>query len=70
MHYSDIAPAFTAVRAGYDVWLNNSRGNSFSRRHINLDPDSDNEAFWSFGWEEMGKYDVPAVIDYILAAKH
>ena len=54
MHYSDIAPAFVASRAGYDVWLNNSRGNTFSRRHISMDPDADKEAFWNFGWEEMG----------------
>jgi esterase/lipase superfamily enzyme len=22
--------------------------------------------FWDFSWEEVGKYDAPAVIDYIL----
>ena len=33
--------------AGYDVWLGNSRGNSYGRRHVSLDPDHD-PAFWDF----------------------
>lgn len=54
VHYSDKAPAFIAARAGYDVWMNNSRGNTFSRRHLGLDPDKDKAKFWDFGWEDMG----------------
>ena len=69
MHYSDKTPAFVAARAGYDVWLGNSRGNTFSRRHQGLDPDRDKVKFWDFGWEDMGKYDVPAVIEHILEMK-
>ena len=69
MHYTDVAPAFVAARAGYDVWLNNSRGNTYSRRHVSLDPELDKEEFWAFSWPEMGKYDTPAVVDYILDHK-
>ena len=50
MHYSDKSPAFIAARAGYDVWMSNSRGNTFSRRHLGLDPDKDRAKFWNFGW--------------------
>ena len=32
--------------AGYDVWLGNSRGNTYSREHCNMDP-SDLK-FWDF----------------------
>ena len=65
INYADVAPAFVAARAGYDVWLGNSRGNTFSRANINYDPDHDEEKFWDFSWFEMGTYDLPAVIDTI-----
>lgn len=48
----------------HDVWVGNSRGNRYSRRHITKNPDKD-ESFWDFTFIEMGKYDLPAVIDYI-----
>ncbi|GLG98543.1 Lipase 1 [Gryllus bimaculatus] len=50
--------------AGYDVWIGNSRGNKWSRRHLTLDPSKNK--FWDFSWHEMGVYDLPAAIDYIL----
>ena len=65
VNFADVAPAFVAVNAGYDVWLGNSRGNTFSRQHETLDPDKDAKKFWAFDWEQMGKYDLPAVIDHI-----
>ncbi|CAH2096566.1 unnamed protein product [Euphydryas editha] len=51
--------------AGYDVWLGNSRGNRYSRRHLSLDPNIDKE-FWDFSFHELGYYDLPAMIDFIL----
>ena len=65
MNYADKSPAFIAVEQGYDVWLGNSRGNTYSRSHIELDPDYDASEFWAFDWQEMGLGDLPAVIDYI-----
>ncbi|KAG5865621.1 hypothetical protein JTB14_010371 [Gonioctena quinquepunctata] len=50
---------------GYDVWLINMRGNTYSRNHTTLNPDTDAE-FWDFTWHEMGTVDIPTVIDYIL----
>lgn len=52
---------------GYDVWLGNNRGNTWSRKHTTLDPDK-NETFWDFSFHELGLYDAPAIIDYILNA--
>ncbi|XP_063837023.1 lipase 3-like [Ostrinia nubilalis] len=49
----------------YDVWAVNSRGNRYSRKHITLDPDKD-IAFWNYSFDEIGMFDVPAAIDYIL----
>ncbi|CAG9854005.1 unnamed protein product [Phyllotreta striolata] len=52
---------------GFDVWLGNTRGNTWSRQHITLNPDIDHEAFWQFSYEQCGQYDLPAKIDYIIA---
>lgn len=65
INYADVAPAFVAARAGYDVWLGNSRGNTFSRAHTEYDPDHNEKKFWDFTWKDMGDYDLPAVIDAI-----
>ena len=65
MNTADVAPAFQASRFGYAVWLGNSRGNKYSRAHKQMNPDWDT-TFWMFGWEEMGTYDVPANLEYII----
>jgi len=57
--------AYVLADAGYDVWLPNSRGNFYSRNHTTYDPKD--KQFWAFSFDEMGKYDVPAIVDYILA---
>ncbi|CAH0547937.1 unnamed protein product [Brassicogethes aeneus] len=57
--------SFMAAEAGYDVWLPNARGNTHSRRHVTLNPESD-QIFWDFSWHEIGKYDIPRVIDLIV----
>lgn len=49
---------------GYDVWLGNSRGNRYSKRHITLNPKS--PAFWNFSFHQIGTIDLPETIDYIL----
>ena len=65
VNYPDVTPAFVASRAGYDVWLGNTRGNTYSLSHVTLDPDRDAEQFFDFSWYEMGMYDLPAVFTHI-----
>ncbi|CAK1579877.1 unnamed protein product [Parnassius mnemosyne] len=57
--------AITLANQGYDVWLGNCRGNRYSRRHIYLDPNVDDD-FWDFSFHEYGFYDLAAIIDTVL----
>lgn len=57
--------AIALARDNYDIWAMNYRGNRYSRRHIKMNPDSDPE-FWDFSVHEVGHYDVPTTIDFIL----
>ncbi|KAM3834495.1 lipase member K-like [Vipera latastei] len=56
--------AFMLADAGYDVWLGNSRGNTWSKNHTSLSPFFGK--FWEFSYDEMAKYDLPASIDFVL----
>ncbi|KAF4800916.1 Lipase member M [Turdus rufiventris] len=55
---------FILADSGYDVWLGNSRGTSWSRRHQHLS--ADQVEFWDFSFHEMAMYDLPAAIDFVL----
>ncbi|XP_030530939.1 triacylglycerol lipase 2 [Rhodamnia argentea] len=48
---------------GFDVWIANTRGTRFSRRHTSLDPASPD--FWNWSWDELVTFDLPAVFDFI-----
>lgn len=56
--------AYLLADLGFDVWMGNARGNKHSRRHIKLEPSE--AVFWDFSWHEIGLYDLPAMIDYVL----
>ena len=74
--------AFKLVEAGYDVWLNNSRGNRHSKDHQFLqfkleNPDMANEhinpsilknreVYFDYSFHELGVYDQPALWKYVI----
>eukprot|EP01084_Bolivina_argentea_P145234 254597_1 len=65
-NFHDESLAFILADLGYDVWLGNNRGNTFSKRHVSLHTDT--EAFWNFTYDQMARYDAPNTIDYVLTA--
>lgn len=57
--------AYVLVDSGFDVWLGNVRGSTYSRQHLRLNPDIDN-IYWEFLFDEMARYDLPATVSTVL----
>ena len=52
--------AFILWRAGYDVYMGNSRGNPYSRKHKELDPKK--HEFWHWSFQDLAEFDLPATV--------
>jgi len=53
---------------GYDCWFLDYRGSIYSKGHIN--PDISVDDYWNMvGWQEIGRYDVPAAYKAIANVK-
>lgn len=56
--------AYLLANYGFDCWLGNSRGSDYGLKHKTLS--SQSKEFWNFSFHEIGYYDLPAMIDYML----
>ncbi|XP_074140986.1 gastric triacylglycerol lipase-like [Sminthopsis crassicaudata] len=55
---------FILADAGFDVWMGNSRGSTYSLKHAFLSIKS--KEYWAFSFDEMARYDLSASIDYVV----
>jgi len=62
----DESLGFMMADAGFDVWMGNVRGNTYSKNHTSLNHWS--SKFWEFTFDEMALIDLPAMINYVLQA--
>ncbi|GMR50065.1 hypothetical protein PMAYCL1PPCAC_20260 [Pristionchus mayeri] len=65
MNPRDSSPAMALADAGFDVFLMNHRGTTYSTKHRGLNTNT--SKFWEFTMDEYGQYDNPAAIDLILS---
>lgn len=56
--------AVELVEKGWEIWFGNSRGTTNSFLHVNLTVDD--PAYWNYTYKDMGMYDVPSNVDYVL----
>jgi len=63
-NFPGMSLAFILADAGYDVWMGNNRGTTYSKHHRHFKTHS--EEFWNFTYDEMALYDTPNTIEYIL----
>ncbi|WOL13585.1 triacylglycerol lipase 1 [Canna indica] len=59
----DESLGFILVDSGFDVWVGNVRGTSWSHGHSTLSVHD--KEFWDWSWQELAQYDLLAMISYV-----
>jgi pimeloyl-ACP methyl ester carboxylesterase len=68
INHSAKPPAFRLVDAGFDTWLGNVRGSTYSQKHKTLT--IENKEFWDWSAAEISRFDIKAMISYVKAYTH
>lgn len=63
-NYPHDSLGYILADSGFDVWLGNARGNRYSRHNTLYKPCQ--REFWDWSFQEMAKYDLPAMLEYAL----
>lgn len=61
----NLSPGFMFANAGYDVWLGNFRGNTYSKKHEVFHPKE--RQFWDFCFDDHALDDLPTMIKFVYA---
>lgn len=64
MNGPNVSLAYELSDRGYDVYMGNARGNTYSMKHVNMT--SNDPKFWTFDWNEIALHDLPAMINFAL----
>lgn len=64
MNFPNNSLGFMMADAGYDVWMGNVRGNTYSTNHTTLKPKD--PKFWDFSFDEMAQLDLPTMINFVI----
>ena len=59
-----VSLGFLLADRGYDVWMGNNRGNTYSDKHTRF-TNRDKE-YWQFSFHELGEYDLPAQVGFVV----
>ncbi|XP_025831745.1 lipase 3-like [Agrilus planipennis] len=59
----NVSMAFILSDAGYDIWMGNYRGTTYSQEHVRLTV-RDNE-YWNHSLDHLGLMDIPAMLNKI-----
>lgn len=64
VNYPSQSPGFLLAERGYDLWAMNTREIAFRSHHKTLSQNDDR--YWQWSFDELGRYDIAAVIDLVL----
>ncbi|KAI6190172.1 Gastric triacylglycerol lipase [Aphelenchoides bicaudatus] len=75
MNLPEQSPAMLFADSGFDVWMGNMRGNTYSRGHtkfvlLTSYRRISRSDYWKFSWDQHQRYDLSSMINYVLNHTH